>query len=301
MPLSFYSKLEQKKGMLRKHPVLIPLAVFILLSVAITFVTENSSPQLIGVIPIEGIILESEDVIKKLHILEKNSDVKGIILRINSPGGAVAPSQEIYEELKRIKEKKRIYTSISSIAASGGYYIAIASNKIFANPGSLTGSIGVIMQSYNIEELMGKIGIKSQVIKSGVNKDLGSPYRAMKPTERKLLKSVIGDTHEQFITAISDSRNLDRNKVSELADGRIFTGKQALQVNLIDGLASFREVVSLMLKELALSKEVELFYPELPDNKIWNQLNLDSIFKLDQLRSKIGLFYLSDYFQNFNR
>ncbi len=250
--------------------------------------------MLIGVVPINGIILESEIIIKKLRILENETDVKGIVLRINSPGGAVAPSQEIYSELKRIQEKKKIFTSISSVAASGGYYIAVGSNKIYANPGSVTGSIGVILQSYNIEELMQKIGIKSQVVKSGVKKDIGSPYRTMTQEEKKLLRSVIGDTHEQFVKAIASSRKLDRKRVATLADGRIFTGNQALKAELIDGLASFREVVELLKKDLGLKERIDLFYPELPKEPLWDQLNLESLLKINKIIGYSGLFYMNE-------
>ncbi|MCP4296234.1 MAG: signal peptide peptidase SppA [Proteobacteria bacterium] len=294
MPFSLISKTYQKKGFIKRHPVLIPLIAFITLSFAITVVTEEVSPILIGVVPIDGIILESEIVIKKLRILENEADVKGIVLRINSPGGAVAPSQEIYSELKRIQEKKKIFTSISSVAASGGYYIAVGSNKIYANPGSVTGSIGVILQSYNIEELMQKIGVKSQVVKSGEKKDIGSPYRTMTREEKKLLQSVIGDTHEQFIDAIANSRKLDRKRVATLADGRIFTGNQALKAELIDGLASFREVVELLKKDLGLKEKIDLFYPELPKEPLWDQLNLESLLKINKIIGYSGLFYMNE-------
>jgi protease-4 len=285
-----------KKPWHKRYPVLIPLFVFTVLIIGYSLLNRSVSPPLIGVIPIEGVILESELVIKKIRELEGNPQVKGIIVRINSPGGAVAPSQEIFSELIRIKQNKKVYASLSSVAASGGYYIAIGAEKIFANPGSLTGSIGVIMQSFNVQKLMSRLGINVEIIKSGENKDIGSAFRSMKSAERKLLESVIEDTHRQFVTAVLDNRPITADKMQFLADGRVFTGKQALQHGLIDGLASFRETVEELKNALGIAETVQLYYPLDKKDAILSMFDLDSIFPIKRTFTYTGLFYLGAFF-----
>ena len=272
--------------------VLLPMVIFLVLVIAYALIDRQFTVPLIGVVPIEGVILESESTIKKLQILENNPSVKGIIVRINSPGGAVAPSQEIFTELLRFKKKKVVYASIASVAASGGYYIAVGSNKIYANPGSLTGSIGVIMQTINVEKLMDKIGIRMETLKSGNNKDLGSAFRPMQPKERKLLEAVLLNTHDQFIQAISDNRSLDIGKVKKLSDGRLFTGEQAVENGLIDGLASFRETVERLRTDLGLGDKVQLYYPTDRSNMLRSLIDLEAIFRLKETFTYSGLFYL---------
>lgn len=301
MPFSLENKLNdsrlKKKPIIKRFPILVPLFVFILILIGYSLLNKTTSTPLIGVIPINGVILESESVIKKIRLLENNPLVQGIIIRINSPGGAVSPSQEILTELIRLKKKKKVYASISSIAASGGYYIAIGADKIFANPGSLTGSIGVIMQTFNVEKLMNKIGVRMETIKSGKNKDIGSAFRKMTDKERELLQTVISDTHEQFVEAISVNRKIDKKKIRRLADGRIFTGRLALQHNLIDGLASFRQTVDKIKIDLGIQEQIKLFYP--PDKKetLLSILELESLFRLKETFIYSGLFYLGDLFK----
>ena len=161
---------------------------------------------------------------RRLKVLEERDDVKAIVVRIDSPGGAVGPSQEIHGEIKRLREKKKVVASMGTIAASGGYYTAVAADKIVANPGTITGSIGVIVEFFNAEELLQKIGLKGYVVKSGKFKDVGSPLRKMEDEERKLLQAVIDDVNDQFIEAVAEGRNLKPEDVRAIADGRIFTG-----------------------------------------------------------------------------
>ncbi|MEC7641729.1 MAG: signal peptide peptidase SppA [Nitrospinota bacterium] len=207
-----------------------------------------ASGDKVGVVEVQGIITDSKEIVRQLNKYRKDSSVKGIILRINSPGGAVAPSQEIYNEILKIRDEKKVIASMGSLAASGGYYIASAANHIVANPGTLTGSIGVIMASSNIQQLLGKIGVRSQVIKSGKFKDAGSPLRPMTPAERQLLQNVLDDVHQQFAEAVSKARNLPMEKVRELADGRIFTGRQALEFDLVDQLGGFEDCIDLLMQ-----------------------------------------------------
>ena len=186
-----------------------------------------------------------------------------------------------------------MYASISSTAASGGYYVAVAADRLFTNPGSLVGSIGVIIQSFNIEGLMDKLGIKSRVIKAGKNKDIGSLFRPMKPEERELLENVVSDTHEQFISAVAKNRSLDLDKVRKIADGRVFTGRQAQEIGLVDQIASFRETTEQMRVDLKIDQEVELIYPKDKEELLESIINLDSIFGVKKLIDQSGLFYLS--------
>jgi protease IV len=294
MPFSFYSPQSPgKKSLRRRFPVLLPVLVFILLFAGYQLVNLSSIKPAIGVVQIEGVILDSESVIKKLRILENDSTVKGIIVRINSPGGAVSPSQEIFKEILRLKTRKKVYVSVSSSAASGGYYIAVAADKIFANPGSIVGSIGTIIQTFNVKKLMTKLGIESEIIKSGPNKDIGSVFRKMKPGEKKLLQSVIDDTHEQFILAISDNRPLDIKQVKAIADGRIFTGKQAKELGLIDTLASFRETATRMKQDLNIDEEINLIYPPDKEDYLQNIFDMDALLGIKEIAGFTGLYYLA--------
>src|SRR4030043_2421838 len=199
----------------------------------------------IAVVEIRGLITQSQGIIEELHQFNDDEGVKAIILRIDSPGGGVGPSQEIYREVLKIKsnKKKKVITSMGSVAASGGYYIASASDLIVANPGTITGSIGVLMEFTNIEELFKKIGIKGVVLKSGEHKDIGSPFREMTPDEKKIVQDVIDNVHQQFIEAVAKGRKLDREKVVQIADGRILTGEQAKQLGLVDEMGNLQDAI----------------------------------------------------------
>lgn len=276
----------------KRFPVLLPLLVFLILLIGYAILNRSVSPPLIGVVSIDGIILDSESVVKKIRELEKNPQVQGIVLRINSPGGAAAPSQEIFSELKRVNQHKTVYASIASVAASGGYYVAIGAEKIYANPGSLTGSIGVIMQTFNVEQLMNRLGVQVETIKSGKNKDIGSAFRSMSDSERKLLETVLEDTHGQFIAAVQKRRLMDSAALSNLVDGRFFTGKQALQYGLIDGLASFRGTVDHLKKTLDLTDDTALYYPLDRKETLLNMFEIDSLLPIKKTFTYTGLFFL---------
>jgi protease IV len=201
----------------------------------------------VAVIYIDGVIMDAKDVVDQLKKYEDDSSVKAIVLRINSPGGAVVPAQEIYREVRKLKEKtgQVVITSMGTVAASGGYYIASASDKIMANPGTLTGSIGVIMEFATAQELLNKIGIKGEVVKSGEKKDVGNFMRDMTPEERAYLQGVINDVNEQFIEAVARGRKMKVDDVRPLADGGIYTGKQAKEVGLVDQLGDLEDAITL--------------------------------------------------------
>jgi len=196
----------------------------------------------VAVIKIEGVIAESENILRQLRRYKKSRSVKAVVLRVNSPGGAVAPAQEIYQELKRFGEKKPVVCSMSSVAASGGYYVCLGCNYIISAPGTVTGSIGVLMQILDLEELLRWMKIRQQVIKSGKFKDAGSPYRELTPEERKYFQ-VISNVHEQFKKAVMESRGLSEEGVEKIADGRIFTGEQALELGLVDALGNLEDAI----------------------------------------------------------
>jgi protease-4 len=219
----------------------------------------------VGVVEVKGLIIDSKETIKQLHDFEGNQYVKAVVLRIDSPGGVVGPSQEIYEEVRKLTGKKRVVVSMGSVAASGGYYIAAPANEIFANPGTVTGSIGVLMKLSNIEGLLGKIGLKSFVLKSGKYKDAGSPVRPMTSEEKAIMQSVIDSMHRQFIKAVAEGRKLPPETVARLADGRIFSGEQALDLKLVDKLGDLQDAVAEAGKMAGIRGEPKVIYP--PEKK----------------------------------
>ncbi|MDL1890412.1 signal peptide peptidase SppA, partial [Nitrospirales bacterium NOB] len=216
---------RQKRNPLRRVLKWLGIGLGLLLLFNVLFPDlDLSSQEKVAVIRIEGVILDAQTTVGDLKQYSENPLVKAIVLRIDSPGGGVVPSQEIHDAVKRVKNKsnKAIIASMGTVAASGGYYIAAATDRIIANPGTLTGRIGVIMETANLEGLLKKIGVEGVVIKSGRFKDVGSPLRKMGDEERKLLQSVMDDVHRQFIQAVADGRSLELSEVEPLADGRIF-------------------------------------------------------------------------------
>ncbi len=228
----------------------------------------------IAIVDVKGVITQSSGIIDELQQYVDDKEIKAIILRIDSPGGGVGPAQEIYREVMKIKPKKKVVTSMGSVAASGGYYIASASDLIVANPGTITGSIGVIMQFSNFEELLKKIGIKGVVLKSGEHKDIGSPFREMTPEEKKIMQEVLDDVHRQFIQAVADGRKLDRAKVAEIADGRIFTGEQAKNLGLVDQMGNLQDAIDITAKMVGISGRPNVIHPK-KRLSIWELLMRD--------------------------
>ncbi|MCX5720134.1 MAG: signal peptide peptidase SppA [Nitrospirae bacterium] len=202
----------------------------------------------IALVRIEGMIADSKDSIEEIKEYVKDPSVKAILLRIDSPGGAVVPAQEIHEEVKKAVAKKQVVVSMGSVAASGGYYIASPATKIIANPGTITGSIGVIMEIPNLEGLMNKIGVKTEVVKSGKHKDLVSTFRGIRKEDREILQRVLDNVHEQFIIAVADGRKMSPADVRKIADGRIFTGEQAIKAGLVDELGNLEDAVQVAAK-----------------------------------------------------
>jgi protease-4 len=220
------------------------------------------------------VISQSSWVNEELRQYLEDDGVKAIILRIDSPGGGVGPAQEIYREVMKIKLKKKVVTSMGSVAASGGYYVACASDLIVANPGTITGSIGVIMQFSNFEELLKKIGIKGMVLKSGEHKDIGSPFREMTLEEKAIMQEVLNNVHQQFIQAVADGRKLDRSKVIQVADGRILTGEQAKNLGLVDQMGNLQDTIDITAKMVGIVGKPTVLYPK-KRISIWELLMRD--------------------------
>ncbi len=227
--------------------------------------------QGVGLVEVKGMILDSKEPIRQLRYFLKQDSVKAVVLRVDSPGGVVGPSQEIYSEVRKFAARKKIIVSMGSLAASGGYYISAPATLIYANPGTITASIGVILKLSNIESLMDKIGIKSSTLKSGKFKDSGSPFRQFSPEDRSMLQSVIDNTHEQFIRAVAEGRKLPVETVRIIADGRILTGEQAMQHKLVDRLGTLQDAIEEAGRLAGISGEPELLQP--PKKKV-NYLDL---------------------------
>lgn len=206
----------------------------------------------------------SSSTVRKLEKALKNKKVKGVLLRINSPGGTIGASQELNDAVKKLKKEKPVVVSMGDTAASGGYYVACAADKIFANPGTLTGSIGVIISMVNIKDLADKIGIQPKIVKSGPFKDITSMYRPMTEEEKAILQELISDNYDQFVTAVSEGRSMKKEEVKKIADGRVYSGRQALALKLIDKLGTkndaLTELQNLCKKKFSLEEDLPVDY-----------------------------------------
>ncbi len=227
------------------------------------------SGKRIGVIRVKGVITDSDALIKQIKRFRDDNGIGGVILRINSPGGGVSPSQEIYEEVRKLNQRKPVITSMGSVCASGGYYIASASGTIFANPGSVTGSIGVIVGFSNLKGLFEKIGVKSYVIKSGKFKDIGYPTRDMNPEDFKVIQEVVDSIYNQFVKAVSEGRRMPIEKVRALADGRVFSGLQARQLGLVDRIGNLEDAIAFMARRLGVRGKPQVIYARKPRERLW--------------------------------
>jgi protease-4 len=241
----------------------------------------------IAVVEISGVITQSSGIIEEIHQYLEDEGVKAIILRIDSPGGGVGPSQEIHREVLKVKTRKKVVTSMGSVAASGGYYIACASDLIVANPGTITGSIGVLMEFTNIEELFKKIGIKGVVLKSGEHKDIGSPFREMTPEEKKIIQAVIDNVHQQFIQAVAEGRKMDHSKVAQIADGRILTGEQAKQAGLVDQIGNLQDAIDTTAKLVGIEGKPNVLYPK-KKFSLWELLIRETVSAILQTLNEKG-------------
>ena len=252
----------------------------------------------IGVVDLDGVILSPQPVVGQLKKFADDSSIKAIILHVNSPGGGVAASEEIYREVKRIREekKKRIVVSIQTVGASGAYYIAAASNKIYADQGSIVGSIGVIAEWVNYGDLLKWAKLKSVVFKTGEFKDTGNPSRELTPAEQAYLQSLIDNMFGQFIQAVADGRGMKFDDVKAIANGKVWTGKEALAMKLIDDTGDFEAVVNDTAKSVGISGEPTLVHPE-KDRRTLLDLMLGDVSQYlpdteKMLEQHVGFYYL---------
>jgi protease-4 len=219
----------------------------------------------VALVEVQGLILSAEDVVRELEEHLEDAGIRAVVVRVESPGGVVGPSQEIHDAVVRVRQKgKPVVVSMGAIAASGGYYLAAPANHIVASPGTLTGSIGVLMQLAEIEGLLKKVGVHLEVIKAGRHKDVGNFARAMTPEERAILQALLDDMYDQFVTVVAEGRRLDRAKVLELADGRIYTGRRAKELGLVDSLGGLEDAVSTAGKLAGISGKPHLVRPRRP-------------------------------------
>jgi len=215
----------------------------------------------VGLVELKGVIIDGQETVRQLRDLKKDKRAKAVVLRVDSPGGVVGPSQEIFAAVKELAREKKVVVSMGSVAASGGYYVAAPATVIYANPGTITGSIGVLMKFSNIEGLMDKVGMKAFTLKTGKYKDIGSPVRTMSPDERQMLQAVIDSAHDQFVRAVAEGRKLPVEEVRQIADGRIFTGEQALALKLVDRMGTMQDAIDEAGRLAGIEGEPELIRP----------------------------------------
>jgi protease-4 len=224
----------------------------------------------VAVVEVEGVIgvgsdrgLDTESIIRTLGEYRDDPSVRAVVLRIDSPGGVVAPTQEIFTAVRRLREaKKPVVASLGSVAASGGYYVAVSADRIFASPGTLTGSIGVVMQLANVEGLLKKVGVEYVVVKAGAYKDVGNIARAMTPEERRILQSLLDDVYDQFISAVAEGRGLEPQAVRAFAEGRIYSGRQAQGLKMVDDLGGLEDAIEAAAKMAGLPPKPKVLYPK---------------------------------------
>jgi protease-4 len=285
--------------------LVVGLGIFAMVMVALrqgpgatTATWAGTTGDAVGVIKITGLITTvseispffgstagSETITSQIRKAAADGSVKALVLRINSPGGSAAGSQEIFQAIQEYREdtKKPVVASMGDMAASGGYYVAAPADKIMAAPATLTGSIGVIIETMEYHELMKKIGVSGNPITSGKYKDMGSPFRAMKPDERQLFEAMVDDVYDQFVEAVAEGRGMKKAEIEKLADGRVYTGRQALKAKLVDELGTFRDAIRLAAKEAGITGE--------PTVKFFGRVTL-----LDALMGDIGATARKQYY-----
>jgi protease-4 len=257
----------------------------------------KSSDDLIAVVEVKGIIMDARKVVEDLIKAEEKDKVKAIILRIESPGGAVGPSQEIYEEIRRIDQKKPVYASLGTVAASGGYYIAAATRKIYSSPGTLTGSIGVIMETMDMSELFHFAKLSPQILKAGKYKDVGGPHRKMTEEERAIMEGMLKNVHQQFISDILKTRKAKiKGNISDLAQGQVYSGESAQKVGLVDELAGLWSAGRMIHQELKLKGKFKLTYIEEKKKKF---ALMDFMNYMDETKTFLG--EISNYISTQNQ
>jgi protease-4 len=276
----------------RRHPFLFFILVFsaivasaVVLTSLIGLLSKEKADlrfgEKVGVIEIEGVLTDARPVVERIRHFREQKAIKAIVLRVDSPGGGVGPSQEIHREIRKTMEEKKVVVSMGAVAASGGYYVAAAADGIMANPGTLTGSIGVIMGYTNFEELLDKIGVRPVVVKSGKYKDIASPVGGLSEEERKILQNFTDTVHRQFIAAVAEGRSQSPEEIRRIADGRVFSGETARGLGLVDRLGNFQDAIEWAGRMAGIEGEVRAVYP--PEESP----SLITYF-IDKLASEVG-------------
>jgi protease IV len=278
----------------RRHPFLFFILIFSGIS-AVTLIVmsliftqglgklENTSGENVGVIELSGVIADSKVFVEDLKIFREDDSIKAIVVRIDSPGGGVGPSQEIYRAIQKAREKKHVISSMGAVAASGGYYAASATEGIMANPGTITGSIGVIMGYTNFKSIFDKIGLVPVVFKSGDFKDTGSPVREMREDEKVFLQNFVDQIYEQFVNDVATGRNMNNDTVKQLADGRIYSGLQAKKLGLVDRIGNLEDAVDWAAELAGITGEINVVYPSKRNLSILDYLTEVSMQKVDEM------------------
>ncbi len=258
---------------MKRHPLGITCLVIVILVAVFIGLSLLSLPWLrqgdfwaggekVGVVEIKGLIADSRTVLKQLDRFKQDQGIKAVVLRVNSPGGAVGPAQEILREVAKLRETKKVVASLGTLAASGGYYVACGADLIMASPGTTTGSIGVIMQFANVEQLAKKLGMDFFALKAGRYKDVGSPFRPMTPEDRAYLQGLLDNVYQQFLRDVAKNRKIPLAKMKELGEGRIYTGEEAKQAGLVDELGNLPDAIERAGRLAGIKGKVEAVYPE---------------------------------------
>lgn len=284
---------------MRRTDLIAVVIIFVLIIVSVVNIinsdsSKNDFADKIAVIPVKGVILDSEKFIKILNEYGEKSSVKGIILNINSPGGGTTASQEMYFAVKKAKERygKPIYTSMGTVAASGGYYLALATDSIFAAPSTITGSIGVIMDFPQWTQVMEKVGFRLNVIKSGEFKDAGSPYREFSLRDQQYFQNLVDNVYDQFLQVVADERKMDIAEVRTLSGGQVYTGTMAKDNGLIDAIGTLQDVISAMGEDTGLGSHPKILQPKEKKVTLWDLVFGDTESMINQLVPSPELQYI---------
>ncbi len=276
--------------------IIIGIMIFIFGLLFVKNFNKNLSAK-VAIIKIEGVISNYTSIVKKIGVAKNDNSIRSVVILVDSPGGAVGASQEIYRAIEKLRKKKPVVVSMGNVAASGGYYISAPANVIYANPGTITGSIGVIIQHVNINGLLDKVGIKMENIKSGKNKDILYPNNELTPEQKKLIEETIKDVYDQFLDAIVKYRPIKKDELRKFADGRIFSGRQALRLKLVDKLGNIQDAIDEARKLAGLEKgSFEVI--ELEDERSFLEKLLGSELKIklnNLLKTNVGIYYLMSF------
>ncbi|MBU1247993.1 MAG: signal peptide peptidase SppA [Proteobacteria bacterium] len=278
----------------QRHPflfglALLTLAVVLVLGASAIFRSSGgggSGEDRLGVVYIEGMIVDAEPVVNFIHDLEDDPSIKGVLVRVDSPGGAIAPSQELYQAVRHLNEVMPVVASYGVVAASGGYYASCPAERIVANPGSITGSIGVLLEYLDFHQLAEKVGVNLELLATGSQKGAGSPFRELTPEQREVFTGMLMDMHDQFVSDVAVARSMRKEKVLKLADGRAYTGRQARDNGLVDELGTFDDALEILMQYCGMEE-----FPELVQGPVDEVPFIDQVLgegRLEQLVQGLG-------------